>query len=257
LSWCRVGRVSFDNGLFQQFGVPRLGATKSIPGGCQIPDGGAYGTGTFVWPAANRTLSGNDYWDGHLAIDIAAATGAPIYATDSGVVVYAASIGGGYGNMVMIDHGNGYHSVYAHLSVIAFAVGKAYFKATPLDMPAALAILLDRICILKCAIWAALSIPGTYCHKFIANDTKPRENLRGFYYLILSINKGFISGIQTLNLTIRWASSGGVHRYFCFCRLVTSPKKWILKNQFLKQHFPSFGSVSRYMGTINNIGDQV
>ncbi len=44
-------------------------------------------------------------------IDIAAGTGAPIYAADSGVVVYAAGISGGYGNMVMIDHGNGYHTV--------------------------------------------------------------------------------------------------------------------------------------------------
>jgi hypothetical protein len=107
---------------------PRAGAARTIPGGCQIPEGGAYGTGTFVWPAANRTLSGNDYWDGHLAIDIAAATGAPVYATDSGVVVYAASIGGGYGNMVMIDHGNGYHSVYAHLSVIAVRCGQSVFQ---------------------------------------------------------------------------------------------------------------------------------
>jgi murein DD-endopeptidase MepM/ murein hydrolase activator NlpD len=102
--------------------------SKTIAGGCEIPAGGAFGTGSFVWPAANRFLSGNDYWDGHLAIDIAAATGAPVYATDSGVVVYAAPIGGGYGNMVMIDHGNGYHSVYAHLSQIAVRCGQSVFQ---------------------------------------------------------------------------------------------------------------------------------
>ena len=107
---------------------PKAGASKSIAGGCEIPAGGAYGTGTFTWPAANRFLSGNDYWDGHLAIDIAAATGAPVFATDSGVVVYAAPIGGGYGNMVMIDHGNGYHSVYAHLSQIAVRCGQSVFQ---------------------------------------------------------------------------------------------------------------------------------
>jgi murein DD-endopeptidase MepM/ murein hydrolase activator NlpD len=39
-----------------------------------------------------------------------------VYAADSGVVVYAAGIGGGYGLMVMIDHGNGFHTLYAHLS---------------------------------------------------------------------------------------------------------------------------------------------
>jgi len=107
---------------------PRAGATRTIPGGCQIPEGGAFGTGTFVWPAANRFLSGNDYWDGHLAIDIAAATGAPVFAADSGVVVYAAAIGGGYGNMIMIDHGNGYHTVYAHLSQFAVRCGQSVFQ---------------------------------------------------------------------------------------------------------------------------------
>jgi hypothetical protein len=107
---------------------PSAGASRTIPGGCQIPESGAYGTGTFVWPAGNRFLSGNDYWDGHLAIDIAAGTGAPVFAADSGVVVYAAAIGGGYGNMIMIDHGNGYHTVYAHLSQFAVRCGQSVYQ---------------------------------------------------------------------------------------------------------------------------------
>lgn len=100
--------------------IPRgpAGVNKSIygPGACDTSAGGAFGTGTFVWPTRNRVLSGNDYWPGHLAIDIAAYTGDLIYAADSGVVVYAGPVGGGYGNMVMIDHGNGYQTLYAHLS---------------------------------------------------------------------------------------------------------------------------------------------
>lgn len=107
---------------------PRSGATRTIPGGCQIPEGGAFGSGTFVWPSHNRFLSGNDFWSGHLGIDIAAGMGAPIFAADSGVVVYAAAIGGGYGNMIMIDHGNGYHTVYAHLSQFAVRCGQSVFQ---------------------------------------------------------------------------------------------------------------------------------
>ena len=76
-----------------------------------------------MWPADNHSISGNTFWSGHLGIDIAAAMGAPVYASDSGVVVYAAPIGGGYGNMVMIDHGNGYHTLYAHLSQINVRCG--------------------------------------------------------------------------------------------------------------------------------------
>ena len=81
--------------------------------------GGAVGSGAFVWPTFNHYLSGNDYWSGHLAIDIAADTGASIYAADSGVVTMAQ--GGynyGYGNVIAIDHGNGYSTLYAHLSQI-------------------------------------------------------------------------------------------------------------------------------------------
>lgn len=100
------------------------GATRGIQAGCDTSGGTAYGTGTFIWPAASRLISGNDYWSGHLGIDIGAASGAPIYAADSGVVVYAAGIDGGYGLMVMIDHGNGFHTLYAHLSQIITRCGQ-------------------------------------------------------------------------------------------------------------------------------------
>lgn len=110
--------------------APKSGVNKGIsgPGGCDIAAGGAVGSGSFVWPAANHSLSGNDYWSGHLAIDIAAGTGAPVYAADNGVVVYAGPIGGGYGNMVMIDHNNGYHTLYAHLSQISVYCGQSVYQ---------------------------------------------------------------------------------------------------------------------------------
>ena len=99
------------------------GANQSIESACDTSNGSAFGSGYFGWPADNHSLSGNDFWSGHLGIDIASATGAPIYAADSGVVVYAAPISGGYGNMVMIDHGNGFHSLYAHLNSIVSRCG--------------------------------------------------------------------------------------------------------------------------------------
>jgi len=81
--------------------------------------GGAIGTGYFQWPADNHYLSGNDFWSGHLGIDIADGEGGAVYAADSGVVTMAQ--GGwnyGYGNVIMIDHGNGFVTLYAHLSQI-------------------------------------------------------------------------------------------------------------------------------------------
>jgi murein DD-endopeptidase MepM/ murein hydrolase activator NlpD len=84
--------------------------------------GGAVGGGGFVWPADNHFLSGNDYSASHRGIDIAAGMGANIYAADTGVVVFAGGVTNGYGNVIYIDHGDGYSTVYAHLSQINVSV---------------------------------------------------------------------------------------------------------------------------------------
>jgi murein DD-endopeptidase MepM/ murein hydrolase activator NlpD len=104
------------------------GANKTINAACDTSNGTAYGSGGFIWPTVNHSISGNDFWSGHLGIDIAAAFGAPVYAADSGVVVYAAGISGGYGLMVMIDHGNGFHTLYAHLSTILVRCGQNVYQ---------------------------------------------------------------------------------------------------------------------------------
>jgi murein DD-endopeptidase MepM/ murein hydrolase activator NlpD len=106
---------------FKQWLIPTIATgssgTANVGGsGC---GGGAVGSGSFIWPAANHYLSGNDYWSGHLGIDIAAGEGAAVYAADSGVVTMASSgWNGGYGNVIQINHGNGYTTLYAHLSQI-------------------------------------------------------------------------------------------------------------------------------------------
>jgi murein DD-endopeptidase MepM/ murein hydrolase activator NlpD len=109
--------------------IPRGRAGVSVAlygaGACEGAYDGAFGSGTFIWPAGNHSLSGNDYWSGHLGIDIAAGEGAPIYAADSGVVVFAGWANGGYGNMVMIDHGNGYQSLYGHMSSVSVGCGRS------------------------------------------------------------------------------------------------------------------------------------
>lgn len=81
--------------------------------------GGPVGSTAFIWPTANHFVSGNEFWSGHLGIDIAAGFGAAVWAADAGVVTIAqGGWNGGYGNVVMIDHGNGWITVYGHLSQI-------------------------------------------------------------------------------------------------------------------------------------------
>lgn len=102
-----------------------VSAKISGPGSC-TPSGGAVGSGSFIWPTAYQgQVSGNDYWGGHRALDAMCYLGDAIFASDSGVVIYAGSIGGGYGNLVAIDHGNGWLSLYAHLSSISVRCGQS------------------------------------------------------------------------------------------------------------------------------------
>jgi murein DD-endopeptidase MepM/ murein hydrolase activator NlpD len=83
---------------------------------------GPVGSGTFVWPADNHFLSGKDYGASHAGIDIAAGEGSPVYAADAGVITVMGNDEFGYGNVIQIDHGNGYLTVYAHLSKIGVKI---------------------------------------------------------------------------------------------------------------------------------------
>ena len=127
--------VIIPDGVYQYHspGQVPLGITRSNPasaqvagdGSCPAVTGGAIGYGTFVYPTSRHYLSGFDYSTktNHLGIDLAANLGDPIYAADGGVVVYAGANSYGYGNMIMIDHGTGFQTLYAHLSAIFVSCG--------------------------------------------------------------------------------------------------------------------------------------
>jgi len=108
---------------FVTWSAPRISRSNPAvakilgPGYCGVVVDGAVGVGTFVWPTTSRYLSGYDYSTStnHLAIDIGGSSGNAIYAADNGVVVYSGWNNYGYGNMVVIDHGGGWQTLYAHL----------------------------------------------------------------------------------------------------------------------------------------------
>ena len=97
--------------------------------------GSTVGTGNLVWPSyctyitsrqGPRTHPITGEYKNHGGTDIGASYGSAIYAADSGTVV-ASSDGwnGGWGNYVMIDHGNGMQTLYAHMSSRACSVGQS------------------------------------------------------------------------------------------------------------------------------------
>lgn len=96
--------------------VPRYVQATAPP-----PPNAPQGSGNFMWPASGYLTQ--SYWLGHQAIDIGAVTGVPIYAADSGYVAFTGWMGG-YGNYIIVNHGNGFETLYAHLSQIRVIAGQ-------------------------------------------------------------------------------------------------------------------------------------
>lgn len=98
---------------------------------------GELGSGVFRWPldvpGQLTTRFGYSRWRGrnHNGIDIAAPRGTPVYAVDEGYVSFT-GWKNGLGNTVIVDHGGGRQTVYAHLSSINVKKGAQVNKSTVL-----------------------------------------------------------------------------------------------------------------------------
>ncbi len=84
---------------------------------------GARGTSNFIWPTSG-SITQYPVWY-HMALDIANPSAPAILAADSGTVAYAGCLTWGYGCHIVIDHGNGYQTLYAHLSRYDVNVGQS------------------------------------------------------------------------------------------------------------------------------------
>jgi murein DD-endopeptidase MepM/ murein hydrolase activator NlpD len=94
------------------------------PGSCREHYTGAGGTGVYINPLgdiAYRITQG--YYSFHPGVDLAADRGTPILAADTGVVVFAGWHRDGYGELVIIDHGNGWTSYYGHMQKLFVGCG--------------------------------------------------------------------------------------------------------------------------------------
>jgi len=123
------------NALFSAFSMMRDTAAK--PASAVASQGflGSLSTGNSMmpaaWPVRGEITSGfggrMDPFSGegvrHAGIDISAAYGSPVEATADGIVLVAEP-DGGYGREILIDHGNGFSTMYGHLSQIKVVVGQ-------------------------------------------------------------------------------------------------------------------------------------
>jgi LysM repeat protein len=105
-------------------------------GKCAVTDIGPLGTKTYVWPSTEHRISGYEWTPdvGHYGIDIAGKKGNPIYAVDNGVVVYAGWSTWGYGNVIVIDHGDNLQSIYAHLDSIDVTCNESVYQGQTIGL---------------------------------------------------------------------------------------------------------------------------
>jgi LysM repeat protein len=116
-----IGKEIVVPGGTKPFVASTVGASTAYA--VSRPDGALAGSGNFSWPTTGYISQG--YWGGHPAIDVAGWLGAPVTASDAGYVVLAG--GGwnsGYGNYAIIDHGNGFTTLYAHLNSVFVKPGE-------------------------------------------------------------------------------------------------------------------------------------
>ena len=102
----------------------------------QANRGLAFGTGEYIWPLPGwyeitshfgwrEDPFGGDVANNHSGMDIAAQSGTDILAVDSGIVIMAEEgYNGGYGTMIMVDHGNGITTIYGHCSAYFVSEGQ-------------------------------------------------------------------------------------------------------------------------------------
>lgn len=111
--------------------VTKEPVNREIVVGTKLPSGSVaqVGNGTFIWPVPQYTYCSRWYSSSHKGVDICAPAGTPIYASASGVVSKAGyernGAGSGYGYSIIINHGNGYSTVYAHCLSLTVSAGQA------------------------------------------------------------------------------------------------------------------------------------
>lgn len=95
----------------------------SGPGSSTPPPSAPSSRARFIWPTTNHRI--NQYFRGryHTGIDVEGTYSSPIYAAAAGTVIFAAHDRSGYGLHIVINHGNGYETLYAHASKIFVNVG--------------------------------------------------------------------------------------------------------------------------------------
>jgi len=113
--------------------APKPSSSSSRYALFDVPPSAALSGANLQWPTSGQKISQYYRW-GHLAIDISGDYSSPVYASDNGRVELAGSNQRGYGLQVVINHGNGIKTRYAHESKIFVKVGDSVTRGQTIGM---------------------------------------------------------------------------------------------------------------------------
>ncbi len=119
----KINGQEVDRMVLSESVVAEPTPSSVVVGTRPIPTG--IGSGQFERPYAGVITSrfGSRWGSVHEGIDIGGSEGDPVLSSDEGTVVFAGWNSGGYGNLVILDHGNGYQTYYAHMSEVLVKEG--------------------------------------------------------------------------------------------------------------------------------------
>ena len=83
---------------------------------------GVRGSSNFIWPTSGL-ITQYPVWY-HMALDVANSSAPTILASDTGTVTFSGCVRYGYGCHIIIDHGNGYQTLYGHMSYLSVSAGQ-------------------------------------------------------------------------------------------------------------------------------------
>jgi murein DD-endopeptidase MepM/ murein hydrolase activator NlpD len=103
----------------------QIQAAQSAAAAASVSTPRAVSSSGFIWPVHGVVTSGFGWRWGrmHEGIDIAVGSGTPVVSAASGTVIVAGWMGG-YGNLVVVDHGNGVATAYGHNTSVTVGVGQ-------------------------------------------------------------------------------------------------------------------------------------
>lgn len=136
-----------------------LSGTRELPQNTTYDGAVIQGSGTMMWPVPSYTYTTTEYGQGgHRGLDICAPYGSPVYACDSGTVIEA-GWNGSWGYYVLIDHGNGITTRYAHNSTLLVVAGQNVTQGQNISLVGSTGFSFGNHCHLEITVNGSLTNP--------------------------------------------------------------------------------------------------